>query len=1128
MPCVPYSVLLTPFLSCRTFFESFRPPGGKYAAAAAAAAIAAAEAAAAGLPPPPPAPAPPSYGPETGFITVGVMVTLDYDEEDTHATERDTLERRPLPRGPLIVNASLAAQLSRTLLTPSAGLATAQLCGPNAKVGDPPCTFPVLLLSPAAPVAVISHFDLHPAVASAAAWGMALTGLILLVVPLGAALFACDVQRRVLRPMEALVRAVKHLGDDALLPRPAPVKPSPKDVAKGVVAVDASVAADDTAGKAAITAIVPSGSQAVETTMAVPHASTAVSSRHVDWTADPALRAAELQALLRSVGSMGALLRMGVGEHGARVLATQQTGAHELDPLAPGKRGLAIFGCVRLRLGAAIAAALGGEVIPLVNAVADIVHNVAASTRIGVHDDDASAGLSSPSAAKRKNRAQDAPQWPGSGTGLALHTDDSGDVTIRVVWPLPSPPSDASWPIASRGHGPIAGRQAGVAAADSAGAADVSSAVAAAARSATNSTNSSGDGAVQDLGTIGSGGSVASGSSNSSLFEDDTAAPAAAAVLRPGSSSATSAIAASLAAAPPAATRSAAPPANSWLSQQRAAGAVPAPSPGASKSTCVSPLASVAPAPLRGTAATLASSANVDAAASASAATRGVALPTEECCRAEPDPFCQSVAEVADAALGAAARILVELVQRSASIMGDGTSDSDSGAGVGAGAVDDTDGIADSMTHSAVPRATTTTGPLLSSSAQRRLHALLRGRGSPMSRGTGDASVPVSLADLVTVSLHAGWAVDTAVGSDRKLDTDSASPHARLAQILAAVPLTVAPYQGPAAAGSAGRCDGTGRGSFDSAAAVAVERTEHRHGDDAGEQDELRDAAGIVVSRAMYAILSPDTRGALCAASPAASAAYGDHGYRSSAVAAWQQEQANAVCMASPAAPSAAASGGTSALDHAFLRLTGCEVRAVPVGCSICTFLASLAAGATPAPVPVPAAAAAAAVASPASAQIARGLDASSLQVSALPLRMASGGKLCIPAAAARALLRPGCPPIGSIAAALLSGGCACPCPACSAPYVLPLGTILRAAAVAGADCGRGTDADSESASESESEPETETRSDDGEDGAAGDSSSVANAGAVAAAAAAAAAADGSISALSSPTVNPLAPSRSP
>lgn len=1035
------SCFLALIRSCSTFFESFRPPGGAYAAATAAAALAEAEAAAAGLPPPPPMPAPLSTGPETGYVTVGMLVTLDYDEEDTHSTERDTLERRPLPRGPLIANASLAAPASRSALTPTAGLATAQLCGPNAKPGDPPCTFPVLLLSPAAPVAVISHFDLHPAVASAAAWGMALTGLILLVVPLGAVLFSCDVRHRVLRPMEALVRAVKQLGDDALLPRP-----SPAQVTGGKGGAATALGADSVAPAEKGTIAVSSS-----TTGAAAASAFKKRSKALDWTVDPALRAAELQALLRSVGSMGALLRMGVGEHGARVLAAQQSAARELDPLAPGKRSLAIFGCVRLHLGAPLTAALGGEVVPLVNAIADIVHNVAASTRVARDDggttDDGAGDAASP--------------WPGGGAGLALHTDDAGDVTIRVVWPLPSPPSDASWPVPS-----AAGSRGGKL---SASAVPLSSAaVAAAARTTTNSTNSSSEGGVAGEGaTIASGrGSVgSSGSIDNSMCDEDLLASAMPS--RPGSvstalssaalsssvnpspaaaagfgASAAAASSSAAIAAPATVARSAAPPADSWLSRQRAAGAVPA-----LRSTATTAGAALPAAPVlsAGVGSSIKIAQAVPAACADDSSTADhrqsfVPASSEISFEPEADPFCASVAAVADAALGAAARIVLELVQRSASIIGSSSS-SCSREG------DDTethdgDGLfLDAESPRSPSLAAAGTGPLLSPSAQRRLRALLRGHRSSA------ASAPLTLADLVSVSLHAGWAVDAAVGSDRKLDTDAASPHARLAQTLASQTLTVPP------------ADRNGVGNVGA------------HGDeDRNSSSGSSGAAGVVVSRSLYALLSPHTRAALCQCQCASTAPAEPLQQSAMAVAAaaesssdalslWRQSQASAVCSATTPLHSHAA--GQVQVDHAFLRLTGCEVRPVPLGCAVCASLASLAAGGH---APAPAAAA------PSAAEAAAaGADDRCLGEAA-SLRLVAGGKLAISHAAAQELLlgrraasttavrasfsaaTASLPPLSSIAAALLSGGCACPCPACAAPYALPRSTILRAAAVAGAD----------------------------------------------------------------------------
>ena len=83
----------------------------------------------------------------------------------------------------------------------------------------------------------------------------------------------------------------------------------------------------------------------------------------------------EIQILERLIIKTGALLAVGFGEAGSRIIAENMRQGDAVNPLIPGKKIIAIFGFCDIRTFTNITEVLEEQVMVFVNEIADIVHS---------------------------------------------------------------------------------------------------------------------------------------------------------------------------------------------------------------------------------------------------------------------------------------------------------------------------------------------------------------------------------------------------------------------------------------------------------------------------------------------------------------------------------------------------------------------------------------------------------------------------------------------------------------------------------------------------------------------------------------------------------------------------------
>jgi hypothetical protein len=83
----------------------------------------------------------------------------------------------------------------------------------------------------------------------------------------------------------------------------------------------------------------------------------------------------EIQILERLIIKTGALLAVGFGEAGSRIIAENMSQGDAVNPLIPGKRIIAVFGFCDIRTFTNITEVLEEQVMVFVNEIAHIVHS---------------------------------------------------------------------------------------------------------------------------------------------------------------------------------------------------------------------------------------------------------------------------------------------------------------------------------------------------------------------------------------------------------------------------------------------------------------------------------------------------------------------------------------------------------------------------------------------------------------------------------------------------------------------------------------------------------------------------------------------------------------------------------
>lgn len=83
----------------------------------------------------------------------------------------------------------------------------------------------------------------------------------------------------------------------------------------------------------------------------------------------------ETVVLEQTLSKIGALLALGFGEAGSKIIAHNIKGQNEMDPMLPGVKSMFIFGFCDIRNFTDISEVLEEEVMLFVNTIGDIVHN---------------------------------------------------------------------------------------------------------------------------------------------------------------------------------------------------------------------------------------------------------------------------------------------------------------------------------------------------------------------------------------------------------------------------------------------------------------------------------------------------------------------------------------------------------------------------------------------------------------------------------------------------------------------------------------------------------------------------------------------------------------------------------
>ena len=82
----------------------------------------------------------------------------------------------------------------------------------------------------------------------------------------------------------------------------------------------------------------------------------------------------ETVILEQTIIKIGALLALGFGEAGARIIGDNMSGNGDVDPIVPGKKVVGIFGYCDIRRFIDTSEALQEDVMIFINEIAEIVH----------------------------------------------------------------------------------------------------------------------------------------------------------------------------------------------------------------------------------------------------------------------------------------------------------------------------------------------------------------------------------------------------------------------------------------------------------------------------------------------------------------------------------------------------------------------------------------------------------------------------------------------------------------------------------------------------------------------------------------------------------------------------------
>jgi hypothetical protein len=84
----------------------------------------------------------------------------------------------------------------------------------------------------------------------------------------------------------------------------------------------------------------------------------------------------EIAILEQTIIKIGALLALGFGEAGAKIIADNMAKAGDVDPMIPGTKIMAIFGFWDIRQFADTTEVLQEDILLFVNEIAEIVHSI--------------------------------------------------------------------------------------------------------------------------------------------------------------------------------------------------------------------------------------------------------------------------------------------------------------------------------------------------------------------------------------------------------------------------------------------------------------------------------------------------------------------------------------------------------------------------------------------------------------------------------------------------------------------------------------------------------------------------------------------------------------------------------